>query len=140
MNLYQSSIPIGRESFGQLVRAEWTKLRSVRGWRIAMFLAFALTVALAITVVSGRSQGTVNGVVARPHVAAGPGGEPVTDTFFFVQQPLTGNGTITARITSLGAPSLATTVCTKSPGRLHCTAAREPGGPPAFSRPGQRPG
>jgi ABC-type transport system involved in multi-copper enzyme maturation permease subunit len=135
MNLYQSSIPIGRESFGQLVRAEWTKLRSVRGWRIAMFLAFALTVALAITVVSGRSQGTVNGVVAHPHVAAGPGGEPVTDTFFFVQQPLTGNGTITARVTSLGAPSLATTVCTKSPGRLHCTAAREPGGPPGFLAP-----
>ena len=33
MNLYQSSIPIGRESFGQLVFAEWTKLRSVAAGR-----------------------------------------------------------------------------------------------------------
>ena len=129
MNLYQSRIPIGRESFGQLVRAEWTKLRSVRGWKIAIFLALALTVALAITIVSGRSQGSINGVVTRPHVTTGPGGEPVTDTFFFVQQPLTGNGTITARVTSLFAPSLGRTVCAKRPGRLDCTATRVAGGP-----------
>jgi ABC-type transport system involved in multi-copper enzyme maturation permease subunit len=134
MNLYQSSIPIGRESFGQLVRAEWTKLRSVRGWKIAIFLALALTVALAITIVSGRSQGSINGVVGHPYVPARPGGEPVTDTFYFVQQPLTGNGTITARVTSLVAPSLGGTVCAKSPVRLHCTATVA-GGPGSFLAP-----
>jgi ABC-type transport system involved in multi-copper enzyme maturation permease subunit len=111
------------------VFAEWTKLRSVRGWKFTIFLALALTVALAVTIVSGRSQGSINGVVGHPYVPAGPGGEPVTDTFFFVQQPLTGNGTITARVTSLVAPTLGKTVCTKSPGRLHCTAARVAGGP-----------
>ena len=31
----------------------------------------------------------------------GPGGEPVTDSFYFVHQPLTGNGSITVRVTSL---------------------------------------
>jgi len=31
----------------------------------------------------------------------GPGGEAVTDTFYFVYRPLVGNGTITAQVTSL---------------------------------------
>jgi ABC-type transport system involved in multi-copper enzyme maturation permease subunit len=31
----------------------------------------------------------------------GPGGEPVTDMFYFVHQPLTGDGSITARVTAL---------------------------------------
>ncbi len=31
----------------------------------------------------------------------GPGGEAVTDAFYFVRQPLPGNGTITVRVTSL---------------------------------------
>src|SRR5260221_204858 len=36
-----------------------------------------------------------------PSTPHGPGGEVVTDSFYFVRQPLTGNGTITARLTSL---------------------------------------
>ena len=31
----------------------------------------------------------------------GPGGEAVSDNFYFVRQPLAGNGSITVRITSL---------------------------------------
>ena len=31
----------------------------------------------------------------------GPNGEPVSDSFYFVHQPLGANGTITARVTSL---------------------------------------
>jgi hypothetical protein len=31
----------------------------------------------------------------------GPGGEAVTDSFYFVRQPLAGNGSITVRVTSL---------------------------------------
>ena len=128
MNLYQSSIPIGRESFGQLVLAEWTKLRSVRGWKFAIFLALALTVALAV--VTGPSRVAINGVVAHPYVPAGPGGEPVTDTFFFVQQPLTGNGTITARVTSLVGLTMGKRVtCTKGPGGQNCTPSSVAGGP-----------
>src|SRR6185369_10164524 len=37
----------------------------------------------------------------QPSFPLGPGGEPVADSFYFVHQPLTRNGTITARVTSL---------------------------------------
>ena len=41
-------------------------------------------------------------VVARhPFVPLGPGGEAVTDTFYFVHQPLAGDGSITVRVSSL---------------------------------------
>jgi ABC-type transport system involved in multi-copper enzyme maturation permease subunit len=36
-----------------------------------------------------------------PYVPLGPGGEAVTDSFYFVHQPLTGNGSITVRLTWL---------------------------------------
>jgi ABC-type transport system involved in multi-copper enzyme maturation permease subunit len=36
-----------------------------------------------------------------PSFATGPGGEPVSDSFYFVRQPLTGVGSITVRVTSL---------------------------------------
>jgi ABC-type transport system involved in multi-copper enzyme maturation permease subunit len=38
---------------------------------------------------------------ACPSVPVGPGGEAVTDGFYFVHQPLAGNGSITVRVTSL---------------------------------------
>ena len=31
---YRSAQPIGRDGFAQLLHAEWTKLRTVRGWLI----------------------------------------------------------------------------------------------------------
>ena len=45
---YQSAQPAGRDGFGQVLRAEWTKLRTVRGWVIALFLAAVLTAVLPI--------------------------------------------------------------------------------------------
>jgi hypothetical protein len=45
---YQSAQTAGRDGFGQLLRAEWTKLRTVRGWVIALFLAAVLTAVLPI--------------------------------------------------------------------------------------------
>src|SRR5262249_54503061 len=41
-----------------------------------------------------------NGQV-RPSVPLGPDGEAVIDRFYFMHQPLTGNGSITAHVTSL---------------------------------------
>ncbi len=41
------------------------------------------------------------GKACLPYVPHGPGGEIVSDSFYFVHQPLTGNGSITARVTSL---------------------------------------
>ena len=39
--------------------------------------------------------------LACPAPPTGPGGEWVTDSFYFVRQPLAGDGSITVRVTSL---------------------------------------
>jgi ABC-type transport system involved in multi-copper enzyme maturation permease subunit len=96
--------PAGHGSFGQVLRAEWTKFRTVRGWVIGVIAAPLVTVGLGYLVSSGMmcSEG--------PHPCSapvGPGGESVTDSFYFVHQALRDDGSITARVTSLtGAPGL----------------------------------
>ena len=94
--------------FGSLLRAEWIKFRSVRGWVIGMILAALLTIFLGVFAAANGSIGCqINGGPVKsgraclPYVPHGPGGEIVTDSFAFARQPLTGNGTITARVTSL---------------------------------------
>ena len=50
----------GRDSFGRLVLAEWTKLRSVPRWAMAMLAAVVLTVLVSVLAASGsgyRGQG-----------------------------------------------------------------------------------
>ena len=96
---YRSGQRPGRDDFPHLLRAEWTKFRSVRGWVIAM-VAAALLTALAVVALAGVSSGSQN-AGANPAVAVGPGGEAVTDDFYFVHQSLDGNGSITARVASL---------------------------------------
>ena len=99
---YQSQAPTGRDRFGRLVRAEWTKFRTVRGWVIAILLAPLLIVAVGFLTRSGCSMTGANGQsVACPAPPTGPGGEAVVDSFYFVHQALTGNGTITVRVASL---------------------------------------
>jgi ABC-type transport system involved in multi-copper enzyme maturation permease subunit len=94
--------------FGHLLHAEWTKFRTVRGWVIGMLVAALLTVLLGLLTASGGDIGCqsnngapMSGKACLPHVPYGPGGEVVTDSFYFVHQPLTGNGTLTTRVTSL---------------------------------------
>ncbi len=94
--------------FGSLLRAEWIKFRSVRGWVIGMILAALLTIFLGVFAAANGSVGcqinggpVKSGKACLPYVPHGPGGEIVTDSFAFARQPLTGNGTITARVTSL---------------------------------------
>jgi hypothetical protein len=91
-----------------VLHAEWTKFRTVRGWVIAMMIASLVTV--GITLLDHSSCGgtvtpggpVISGVGCISPV--GPGGEAVTDSFYFVRQPLTGRGTLTARVTSLTGP------------------------------------
>jgi len=99
--------------FGAVLRAEWTKFRSVRGWVIGMILAALLTIFIGVFAAANASIGCqINGGPPRtgkacvPHVPHGPGGEVVTDSFSFVRQPLTGNGSITARVTALRGANL----------------------------------
>jgi ABC-type transport system involved in multi-copper enzyme maturation permease subunit len=96
---YRSGQRPGRDDFPHLLRAEWTKFRTVRGWVMAMAAAALLT-AVAVVALAGVSSGSRN-AGAHPAVAIGPGGEAVTDDFYFVRQSLDGNGSITARVASL---------------------------------------
>jgi hypothetical protein len=105
---YRSPVTAPRESFWHLVHAEWTKFRTVRGWVIAVLVTILAITAFAFlagsisggcTVVSEASAAA--STAACPVQPTGPGGEPVQDAFYFVHQQLTGNGTITAQLTSL---------------------------------------
>ena len=93
-----------RNGFGRVLRAEWTKFRTVRGWVIGMVVA-AVLMDLVGLFAAGQSQiacaGGKTGAACLPPVPLGPGGEPVTDSFYFVRQPLAGHGSITVRVTSL---------------------------------------
>ncbi|HEY6416915.1 MAG TPA: hypothetical protein VIX41_11770, partial [Acidimicrobiales bacterium] len=82
----------GRDHFGRLVLAEWTKLRSVPRWMMAL----AAVVGLAVLVPLIESDQASNDVGE---------GEPleepeISDEFHFVHQPLSGDGSITARVVS----------------------------------------
>ena len=88
--------------FGSLLRAEWTKFRTVRGWVIGMIVGAILFVFLGVFASNANiGCGQKSGRACLPAVPIGPGGEAVTDTFYFVRQPLSGNGSITARIVAL---------------------------------------
>jgi hypothetical protein len=69
---------------------------------IGMMIAARVIVSLGLLFAAGckTSFEGPNGRV-RPSVPPGPDGEAVIDRFYFVHQPLTGNGSITARVTSL---------------------------------------
>jgi ABC-type transport system involved in multi-copper enzyme maturation permease subunit len=107
---YRSKPPAGRERFTELLHAEWTKFRTVRGWVITTVLAALLIILFAYFgtyhhenggpcyVPPGSRENCSN--VAHPHVPTGPGGEAVTDTYYFVHRTLTGNGSITVRVSS----------------------------------------
>jgi len=97
-----------RAGFAQVLSAEWTKLATVRGWVIGLVLAPLLTVGIALlnhstcggVVTPGGPVTTGVGCAAPP---TGPGGEAVTDSFYFVRKPMAGHGSITVRLTSLSA-------------------------------------
>ena len=79
-------------AFARLLHAEWTKFRTVRGWVTGTVAAAGLVVLVALLAgVSSDERG-------RPAVTVGPDGEPVSDTFSFLHQPLTGDGSVTAAV------------------------------------------
>ena len=79
-----------------MIGAEWVKFRTVRGWVLAALVAAA---AIAGFGLAGGAQGSCNQAPCTQ--LAGPGGEAVSDSFYFVHQALTGNGSFTVRVTSL---------------------------------------
>src|SRR3984957_13969037 len=106
---YRPGQQTGRDGFAQLLRAEWTKLRTVRGWVIGLLVAVLIMLGLGLFGAAGSSgscQSTSGGPArsgqgcASANPPVGPGGGAVTDSFYFVRQPLAGNGTIPVRITT----------------------------------------
>ncbi|MGO9957845.1 MAG: hypothetical protein ACLP50_18045 [Solirubrobacteraceae bacterium] len=89
------------------LRAEWTKFRTVRGWMIGSVFAALMVVLFTFLQANGKHTGycttpNQNSCVAgHQYVPTGPSGEAVADTYELVAKRLTGDGTITARITSL---------------------------------------
>jgi hypothetical protein len=108
----------GQDRFGRLVHAEWTKFRTVRGWVIGIVLAPLLIVALGFLYSNAPCRGGRPGACAAPPI--GPGGVAVTDIFNFAHKALAGNGTVTARVTSLTGEY--------SPDGSGVTASGAPGG------------
>ena len=101
---YRSTATPGRDGFAGLVRAEWTKFRTVRGWVVGMLVAIAVTVLVGLLgplgshLVCSGPNGETCGSNRPP---AGPDGTAVHDSFYFVQRPLTGAGSITVRVSTL---------------------------------------
>ncbi|MGI8331683.1 ABC transporter permease subunit [Actinomadura scrupuli] len=84
-----------RDGFLQVLHAEWTKFWTVRGWVTGTVAAALMMVLFALLAgVSANQKGA-------PPVPTGPGGEPVTDSFYFVHRPLTGNGSLTVSVSAL---------------------------------------
>lgn len=90
-----------RDGFAQMLRAEWATFYAVRGFLIAMLLATLATMLLGLVALRQNTcEGSSNGNVC-PSIPVGPGGQAVTDRFYFVHRSLVGDGNITVRITSL---------------------------------------
>jgi ABC-type transport system involved in multi-copper enzyme maturation permease subunit len=106
---YRSPLPEGRDGFAQLVHAEWTKLRTVRGWVIGLFLVIVVTDLIglfaagssSIECITSRGGKPQQGVACTPQLTTGPGGEAVDDNYYLVGRPLAGNGSLTVRVTGL---------------------------------------
>jgi ABC-2 family transporter protein len=81
-------------SFAHLVRAEWTKLRSVPAWGLTMLAAVLLTVVVSLL---GATGSVTNENEGSPAPQA-PNGVRVVDRFHFVHRAQSGDGSITARV------------------------------------------
>ena len=104
MTPYRSELPVARDRFAQLVLAEFTKLRTVRGWIAGLAIGALLIFGVGFLSAAGSHQvcqAPNGGICAAQMPLLGPGGQVVTDSFYFVHQELTGDGSITARVTSL---------------------------------------
>jgi ABC-type transport system involved in multi-copper enzyme maturation permease subunit len=95
-----------RGGVGPALRAEWTKFRTVRGWLIGLVIAVLLCVVFTYLVANGNHTGSCTGngtncQSGHPFVPTGPDGEAVADSYQYLEQSLTGDGTLTVQITSL---------------------------------------
>ncbi|MFW6692666.1 ABC transporter permease subunit [Streptomyces sp. MAR4 CNX-425] len=98
---YRSQLPPARDGFRQLLRAEFTKLRSVGRWLLTLLAGVVVTVLVSLVSAGGSSVATSDDGGGGAAEAAGAAGARVADSFRFVHRPLAGDGSITARVTEL---------------------------------------
>src|SRR3984893_15282 len=111
---YRSPAAPGKNGLRQALRAELTKFRTVRGWIIGALVGVLVMAGVGLLAsaggqstcqsASGNSNGqgnTSSGSCPGISYTLGPGGDPVSDSLYFVRQPLAGDGSITVRLTSL---------------------------------------
>ncbi|WP_143194206.1 ABC transporter permease subunit [Micromonospora sp. CB01531] len=84
----------GRPGFGWLLLSEWTKLRSVSRWTVALLTAPVLIILVGLLSAASSQAGNPDSTVS------GPDGTWVQDRFHFVHRPLTGDGSVTTRVAS----------------------------------------
>ena len=80
---YRSQAQAARAGFPQLLRAEWTKFRTVRGWVVGLVVAALALVGVGVLSATGSSRtcGGPDGSIVCPGVPVGPEGGMVTDRF-----------------------------------------------------------
>ena len=88
------------DRFMSLLREEWARFRKARGWVIGMLIAALLTLLPGLLIAAGSICQGPDGTVC-PAPPVGPGGQAVDDRFYFVHQALTGDGSLTVRLTSM---------------------------------------
>lgn len=89
MTPYRSTVA-GHDGFANVLRAEWTKLRTVPGWVLTLVAAVALTVAVSLLMAFGSGGG-------------GDGGGQ-RDAGRFDARPLAGDGSVAARVVTQRGP------------------------------------
>ncbi|MEU0400107.1 hypothetical protein ABZ318_07625 [Streptomyces sp. NPDC006197] len=86
-----------RGGFGRVLRAEWTKFRTVRGWVLGTVGALVVTCLVGLLATAQSNDGGANAT----KLPVGPSGDAVNDAFYFLHQPLKGDGSITVPVSSL---------------------------------------
>jgi hypothetical protein len=84
-----------------VVLAEWTKLRTVPRWVMSLLGAVVLTIGVSAV----GAVGSHNDMNEHRDFVVGPGGDPVSDEFGFVHQPVHGDTTITVHVSDLSLAS-----------------------------------
>nr|SBO96897.1 PKD domain containing protein [Nonomuraea gerenzanensis] len=92
-----------RSRFLGLLRVQWASFCASRGRLVALAASVLITVSLGLLVAGGARSTCVTGKGEGPCPAplVGPDGTAVRDKYFFVHQPLTGDGGVTARVSHL---------------------------------------